>query len=353
MKDPSFIGSITLGGDKSQGCCTVGNERDVDLRVLVDVKGIHASYEWANLSPTPRSFLWYVKKRSDGREPFVILPNGRVLVPSDNSQYARQFTESIAEVIAAQNKGIYFPASFRAGETRMPFEQLLSAMERSVHNMNPSRESVPAEIAERAKTPELTEILRKELQYIPEVRIATGEENTVVGSMQNSEHPQGRFGQEGQNYFVELSLTLEGFGWNHYGVSSKKLTATFEGVHLKKGEPEIALLNRHFQHMVGPNEEYRFEIESLDHEKKEIPFYHAEGGSIYALRLDMRSPAYTLSDQNNKLEKKVMETAEMLKLFKGVSDKVSAAICGARAHRARQYKQELAVLASEMGLPTS
>lgn len=363
------LASVTIGGNPSkedgkyyvppapanttraqpyEGCVTMISgslkERDRDLDVEGMIK-IRFGQQYRSISPDPHGFINSI---SGNRHPMVIDPAGEILVPSHSGDFDYQFIDAIARIWAAQNNGIYIPSGFGSEDKRLPFKDLLTALERvrpNYQNRDGSYDyNFQKLMHEASMKPEAFADLVQEAQYLDEVggfKEVEGifrERREIIGLEGHVHKRDGTkydfsYQCEGGCFRIKLGLDMRGFGGEHLKVSRRILSsvvADCEGIERDSDkERAINWLVSEFK----LEEEALYKIQANFIENKDNRYRYDK----VIIRMD--SPNLWSGD-NSKLEQPVMQTREMLELFVPVVTAVVEGLDRLKKHQEKQREAD-------------
>ena len=244
----------------------------------------------------------------DKEGPKIVMPDGNIIIPEDGSARG-EFNDSVARVFAEQNKGIYFPSASKRGEIGFSFSDFLEAERR--------RSLLTKEDLEKIASDGFEKISQESRFFSSDVySFVEGDRSGVYGRLDGKV-----FGKKDSGKGTFLYLGLDGFGYEHMGVSSKKLFTSIFMERLSEDSPERMAINEYIK---GISKE-------LANKESEVFLYWNwnENGTLV---LEMNSP-------NSCDHKSVRDTEDMAGLYLPLVDR----LCEAREkieHLSEEKKKE-------------
>jgi hypothetical protein len=277
------------------------------------------------------------------KHPIVIDPNGETLVPSHSDDFDYQFTDAIARIWAEQNNGIYIPSGFGSPDKRLPFKTLLNVLGRIRPNYSKRDGDYDCytlkKMHEASVQGNAFIDLTQEVKYLDDVWGFITEVNSLlergVVGLEGIVHKKDGSKQdtlyqcEGGWFEIRLGLDMRGFGWEHFKVSRRQLSAeVIESQSVLRGSDKESTINIIVNDLKKAQENrYTLTRDFIVDDNNDQRY------SKVIIR--MNSPNIWHRD-NSRLEEPVMQTEEMLKLFVPVVTAVVDGLSRLKKHKEAQ-----------------
>lgn len=290
--------------------------KDADIANLVDevvsIGDVPVCIESKDLS-CPGYFLTRVAK---SEYPLVVLPDGKVIRPRNNSNEQGYFSWEIARIYAERNNGILLRSGIEDRRFRaFPYKDYIEAVKRLAPNAKTIKESARDDATFNRLSEESAFLKNVTPWHTRDVLASMG---MLVGGYELSgirgnitgENGEIRYGHKENACPITLCLFLGGFGYSHFEIEGRRLIAEI------RTNP-LDARNRRSASEIEATKTYC----GNRYEEGIFWAYKEEESEKFVLGMD--SPRQI--NCNSNLEKEVLSTQHMLEKFVPLVEVVSGA----------------------------